>query len=114
MKARYKFLIVVVIIGLGMMNEGAHLSSGQNQQNPSNNLQQEIRNYENIIAAGGEYRSGSNQSRHSSGDSTQYDYEYLQRSNFFSRLGRNVGQIIQFSVREVLRRFAYFFNRMIS
>jgi len=108
-KARYKLLIVIILLWLGMTYEGSRNTTGGagNSQNATT-LQEEIRAYEGRVASGID-----DHPRRSQAGSTTYENEDFS-GNFFSRLGRNVGRFLQTAVRETLRAFVRFFDGVIS
>ncbi|MCL1991052.1 MAG: hypothetical protein FWG67_09215 [Defluviitaleaceae bacterium] len=104
MKTRYKFLLVVLLLWIGMSYEGA-----RNQEPSPNNhrayttLNEQIRAYEAGLIAGGHF-----DDTYDRGPAT------LQQGNLIARTGRNVGHALQTVVREMLRGVARFFDGVIS
>jgi len=104
MKARYKLVIVIILLWLGMTYEGSRATIGSTENRAVSTLQDEIRAYENRVVSGGDYTT-------QNPPSSQNE---VFSGNFFSRLGRNIGRLLQTAVRETLRAFIRFFDGVIS
>ena len=112
MKTRYKVLLIVVLLWLGMTYEDSrNVTQRVEDDRTTTRLEAEIRAYEETVADGRDYvgeRShyGQRGSYTSTNDAST--------GNFFSRLGRGVGNLLQTAVRETLRAFVRFFDGVIS
>lgn len=121
MKARVKLLAVAGVIAFLMINERpapAPQTASGTLGGSSSSLQQEIQNYESIIASGQQYRQGGSSGSQNDWITGRYSspvvVENTVPSNFFSRLGRSIGSGIQLIVRRSLQAFARFFNNAIG
>ena len=110
MKTRYKFLIAILVIWLGMSYEGSRNSSAPpppevNRQNMT--LEEQIRAYElGLIDGIADDYADLDIRQDTPGAATQ--------GNLFARTGRNIGNAIQTFVREALRGIVRFFDGIIS
>lgn len=111
MKARYKLLIVILLLWLGMSYEGTrNVASPQTIGNSHNmTLEEQIRSYElglidQIIDNDGYVNSGD----------IKGIPEAAYQGNLVARAGRNIGNALQTLVRELLRGLVRFFDGVIS
>ena len=111
MKTRYKFLIAILLLWLGMSYEGSRNSEAPpqapviNRQNMT--LEEQIRAYELGLIDGID------------DDYADFDTRYdtsrpASQGNLVARTGRNIGDAIQTLVREALRGMVRFFDGIIS
>ena len=115
MKTRYKFLIVILILWLGMSYEGSRNSAAPpappvvNRQNMT--LDEQIKAYELGLIDGID-----DDYYHYYGDlDSRYDVsQAASQGNLIARTGRNIGNAIQTFVREALRGIVRFFDSVIS
>lgn len=106
MKARYKFLLVILLLWLGMSYEGARddsVPANRNRQHGNTTLDEQIRIYEANLAEGGNFN-----------DQNDRGPAGSQQGNLIARTGRNIGHAMQSIVREMLRGIVRFFDGMIS
>jgi len=102
-KARYKFLFILLVLWLGMSYEGAR----NNQTTPVvggySRLDEQIAHYER-----GLYDSAVN-------STTSHDEagRAINSGNLIARTGRNIGVILEDVVREILRSIVRFFDGVI-
>ena len=115
MKTRYKFLIVILILWVGISYEGSRNSVAPtppvvNRQNMT--LEEQIRAYELGLIDGidDDYYH-----YHADLDDSRYDVSGgASQGNLIARTGRNIGNAIQTFVREALRGIVRFFDSVIS
>ena len=103
MKARYKLLLVILLLWLGMSYEGSRNATPAPVNRQHSTLDERIDAYERELM--GETFSDE-QDRSSSNHSHQ--------GNLVARTGRNIGQALQNAVREMLRGIVRFFDGVIS
>jgi len=107
MKTRYKFLLVILLLWLGMSYEGARNRNdsppvaGSRQHGAT--LEEQIRAYEANLVEGGNFN-----------DTYDRGPAGSQQGNLIARTGRNIGHAMQNVVREVLRGVVRFFDGVIS
>jgi len=109
MKARYKLLLVILFLWLGMSYEGARnlpQPTPRVVNNQHMTLEEQIKAYEAGLIDGIVYDGNRHSSPHDLGASYQ--------GNLIARLGRNIGDALQTLVREGLRRLIRFFDGVIS
>lgn len=101
MKARYKLLLVVLLLWLGMSYEGARDAPATPIHRQNMTLEEQIRAYELGLIEGidDENRSGTSE---------------VYQGNLIARSGRNIGNALQSFVRGVLRGIVRFFDGIIS
>jgi len=111
MRVRYKILIVILLLWLGMSYEGSRDRDAPqvtgNRQNMT--LDEQIRAYELGLIDGiihDDYYPTSSYRDETSGGGHQ--------GNLVARLGRNIGNALQTFVREALRGIVRFFDGIIS
>ena len=103
MKTRYKFLIVIFLLWLGMSYEGARDAPQPVVNREYLSLEEQIRMYEEGLL-----------------DRLDVDYfvsdrpAASQQGNLIARSGRNFGNALQTAVREILRGIVRFFDGVIS
>jgi hypothetical protein len=104
MKARYKLLIIVILLWMGMTYEGSRNVEpiSGNRQNVT--LEEQIRLYE--LGLIDEYPQAG------FGDSDILHSTY--QGNWFARSGRSIGHTLQTVVRETLRGIVRFFDGIIT
>ena len=106
MKARYKVLIVILLLWLGMSYEGSRNASEQVARNSQNmTLDEQIRAYELGLIDGITYIGDNN---HDGIPEVAY------QGNLVARAGRSIGNALQTFVRESLRGLVRFFDGVIS
>ena len=106
MKARYKFLIAILLLWLGMSYEGSRNAPAPENRQPMT-LEEQIRAYELGLI-----------------DGIDEDYAQLRmrdsvseagyQGNLIARAGRGIGNALQTFVRETLRGIVRFFDDIIS
>lgn len=101
MKARYKLLIVILLLWLGMSYEGSRDAPPATGNRQHLTLEEQIRAYELGLIDGidDEMRSGISEAY---------------QGNLVARSGRNIGNALQSFVRELLRGIVRFFDGIIS
>lgn len=114
MKPKYKFLVIVLLLWIGMSYEGSRGASDPLTVNTTSYLRlddkplnQRIQIYEAGLVS------------HFNGDYKYVDNrgwipEDAYRGNLVARAGRNVGDGIESTLREFLRRMFMFFDGVIS
>ena len=112
MKKRYKFLIVILLLWLGMSYEGSR--NGATPTTPPTSvsrqnmtLEERIRAYELGLIDGVD-------DDYSDLDNRYYAPRAANQGNLIARTGRNIGNAIQTFVREALRGIVRFFDGIIS
>ena len=106
MKARYKFLIIILLLWLGMSYEGSRNAPATENRQPMT-LEEQIRAYELGLIDGIDEDYADLRSRSGvSGDAYQ--------GNLVARAGRSIGNALQTVVREALRGIVRFFDDIIS
>lgn len=106
MKTRYKFLLIILLLWLGMSYEGARDDSVPTSSRQPTTLEDQIRVYEANLAEGGNFNDTFDR-----GPASLYEGH---QGNLIARTGRNIGHAMQSFVREVLRGIVRFFDGMIS
>jgi len=103
MKARYKVLIVILLLWLGMSYEGSRDASPVTGDRQDMTLDEQIEAYEMGLIdriTYGENRGGIPESAY--------------QGNLVARAGRSIGNALQTFVRETLRGIVRFFDGVIS
>ena len=113
MKKRYKFLIVILLLWLGMSYEGSRNSTTPVAPTPSVNrqnmtLEERIRAYELGLVDGIDEDYFNIDSRYNA------PLRPASEGNLIARTGRNIGNAIQTFVREALRGIVRFFDSIIT
>ena len=106
MKTRYKFLLVILLLWLGMSYEGARNAPPAPVSNLYSTLEEQIEAYEQGLIDSLDF--ADEQGRGSGGSGTS------QQGNLVARTGRNIGDALQTAVRELLRGIVRFFDGVIS
>ena len=110
-KARYKVLMVVVLLWMGMSYEGAREAAPLVPRREDMTLEEQIRLYELGLIDRLEGRlsgSASVSGRDAAIPHTAY------QGNWFARTGRRIGNALQRLIREVLRGLVRFFDGIIT
>ena len=105
MKTRYKFLIVIFLLWLGMTYEGARNESLRRTENTT------ARSLAEQIAA---YEAGFGLDAMSTVTTATTTSPPAVPMNVVSHMSRNIGDAIQTAVRETLRSIVRFFDNVIS
>jgi len=109
MKRRYKFLLIIFILLLGMSYESARNREdvpATGNRTAHTTLDEQIRIYEERLAGGGQFDESNDRGPSSAHPSSQ--------GNLIARTGRNIGHAMQNLVREMLRGVVRFFDGVIS
>jgi len=109
MKTRYKLLVVVLLLWLGMSYEGSRNAPSVTGNRQYMTLEEQIRLYELGLIDGidDHYATLDNRSGGTEAASAS-------QGNLVARTGRNIGNALQTFVREVLRGIVRFFDGIIS
>ena len=109
MKKRYKFLLVIFLLWLGMSYEGSRGDVQSTRNRPNVSLQDQIALYEAGLLDGLMHEPLSEDDRAGVlGRGAAYE------GNFFTYSSRRIGDALQMVVRETLRGFVRFFDGIIS
>jgi len=111
MKKRYKFLIVILLLWLGMSYEGSRNGTTPISPTPvyrqNMTLEERIRAYELGLVDGIE-------DNYFDLDNREHAPRAASQGNLIARTGRNIGNAIQTFVRETLRGIVRFFDGIIT
>lgn len=104
MKARYKLLIIVILLWIGMSYEGSRDAAPLSTDVQSATLEEQIRLYE----------LGLIDDLSPVSDETRGIPPSAYQGNWFARSGRSIGNALQTVVRETLRGIVRFFDGIIT
>ena len=105
MRLRYKLLIIILLLWLGMSYEGARDGTYAPRNTHNATLEEQIRLYELGLIDNDPTMNYATDSAAIPSDT---------QGNWFARSGRNIGNALQTAVREILRGLVRFFDGIIT